>query len=628
MNSDSSNTDNNNNELSSDSSSHVDNPESIVIENGNFKSIQYVDGETRQFKRSTATNAWLYQPSEDQLKKRNVILEEEEFLNEEEKWSSILDQAETLRNSKDFQQAIELLQTTAFNAKIEALRGEAYFMLGEMYEWGQSGLNQSFDKSLEFYRKSANEGFADAHAAIAFFHAIGAGVERDELLALVHYEVAALGDSIAAHMALGYRNFYGRGVEKNCDKAAFHYNIAANRVLEEVVSTGLHPLGRAIRLDENAINNDDNQRHGDEHEVLEYYQYSSDRSDASAMITLGMLYLQGSGTVPRDFARALKYFSDANQLGSASGKAMLGYLYNYGYGVEKNHDKAVELWEESLELDKDNIYAQTFYGQAAARRGHYALAYKYLKPAATRGAPTAQIELGHLYNKGLGVTRSYATALHMYSQAGKLGFVEALYHMAQLNLEGKGASQSCQTGVELLKRISERGLRKEVLMPAHECFENNDLFCAIYGYELASEYGYEVAQSNVAYLYLQNKTSQHAQQRAMIRLQDAAQQNSAVAHRRLADLHYNNALYIENNDELLKKAVALYSAASDRRDAEATFSLAYLHHHGIGVDPDPFLAKRYYDLSVQIEPAATPAATLALITLGFFLAHFLIFFCF
>lgn len=36
--------------------------------------------------------------------------------------------------------------------------------------------------------------------------------------------------------------------------------------------------------------------------------------------------------------------------------------------------------------------------------------------------------------------------------------------MAQLNLEGKGASQSCQTGVELLKRISERGLRKEVLV--------------------------------------------------------------------------------------------------------------------------------------------------------------------
>ena len=51
---------------------------------------------------------------------------------------------------------------------------------------------------------------------------------------------------------------------------------------------------------------------------------------------------------------------------------------------------------------------------------------------------------------------------------------------------------------------------------------------------------------------------------------------SAVAHRRLADLHYNNALYIENNDELLKKAVALYSAASDRRDAEATFSLVIL----------------------------------------------------
>ena len=44
--------------------------------------------------------------------------------------------------------------------------------------------------------------------------------------------------------------------------------------------------------------------------------------------------------------------------------------------------------------------------------------------------------------------------------------------MAQLNLEGKGASQSCQTGVELLKRISERGLRKEVLVKKNNKISN------------------------------------------------------------------------------------------------------------------------------------------------------------
>jgi hypothetical protein len=75
---------------------------------------------------------------------------------------------------------------------------------------------------------------------------------------------------------------------------------------------------------------------------------------------------------------------------------------------------------------------------------------------------------------------------------------------------------------QLLKRIVERGLRESVLEPAWACYVNGDLACAAHGYELvrdvvcggvhaernssprsqASEYGFEVAQSNAATLLL------------------------------------------------------------------------------------------------------------------------------
>ena len=95
-------------------------------------------------------------------------------------------------------------------------------------------------------------------------------------------------------------------------------------VVDEVEASGLHPIGRATRIETNDESGggasdefDDGQRRraGDEADMLEYYEYASDR-DASTLITLGMLYLQGNGGVKRDFARALALFRDAETRGA------------------------------------------------------------------------------------------------------------------------------------------------------------------------------------------------------------------------------------------------------------------------------------------------------------------------
>ena len=171
---------------------------------------------------------------------------------------------------------------------------------------------------------------------------------------------------------------------------------------------------------------------------------------------------------------------------------------------------------------------------------------------------------------------------------------------------GLATAASCSTATQIMKRVAERGLRADLLERAHTCYVEGDHWCALHGYQLAAECGFEVAQSNVATMLLRRQRelmstqrsgeqSKHALDddanaaRLLQRLFDAAEQNSATAYRLLGDLHYDGALVQRAAEH--KRAVAFYEAASSRRDAEATFSLGYMHHHGLGVPVDAHLGQ-------------------------------------
>jgi SEL1 protein len=545
-----------------------------------------------------------------------------------------------------------------------SIRADALFALGEMYEWHEfpedlsdstsviEDDGESIDIAIRHYTSAASLGHTHAHAALGLLYSIRANslpfashdARRMDAHALLHYTASSSSSSsssdqssTAAHMALGYRFLFGRGVPMSCSRAAMHYERAAKVVVDEIVRSGLHPLSRAARvalsdsdvLPASSATDDDGARRRDSDEstdVIEYFQYSSDLSDANVLFTLGLLYLQGTPVVKRDFPRALGHFTDAAKLHTpASALAMLGFMYDHGYGVVRDRHRAIELWQQSLDADADNIYANSFLGVRRARAGDFAAAHELLKSAAARGSPAAQIELGHLYYEGAGVARHYATALHLYTQAAKAGFLEAHYMLAQMHLQGHGTQRSCTAAVQLLKKVAERGLRRDLLEPPHTCYRHGDERCAVHGYELAAEYGLEVAQSNAAGLLLERQARLQAAgaseaavtvaaRRARVRLVDAAEQSSAIAHRLLGDLYA--AGHGVDAGGSAERAVAFYQAASARRDPEATFALGYMHQHGLGVPVDAHLAKRYYDLAAQLDPRASAASMLALVVLA------------
>jgi len=74
-----------------------------------------------------------------------------------------------------------------------ALKGdaEAQFDLGKNYEAGRIGLQRDFAQAEHWYRMAAEQGDPFAQASLAILLGFGKGIPKDQVQALMWYEVAA-----------------------------------------------------------------------------------------------------------------------------------------------------------------------------------------------------------------------------------------------------------------------------------------------------------------------------------------------------------------------------------------------------------------------------------------------------
>ncbi len=106
--------------------------------------------------------------------------------------------------------------------------------------------------------------------------------------------------------------------------------------------------------------------------------------DAEAQATLGWIYETGRG-VPRDPARAAKWYERAARQGNSLAQYALAELYSRGRGVPRDIAAAARLY----------------------------------RAAAEGGNASAQYKLGALYETGRGVPRDYRRAAYWYARAGE-----------------------------------------------------------------------------------------------------------------------------------------------------------------------------------------------------------------
>ena len=158
-----------------------------------------------------------------------------------------------------------------------------------------------------------------------------------------------------------------------------------------------------------------------------------------------------------------------------------------------------------------------------------------------------------------------------------------------------------------------------IYFQAHNDYKEGRRSNAFIKYAVLSELGYEVAQSNAAFMLDRDEVGDlfdkhEIYNRAFMYWSRSASQGYSIARVKLGDYHY----YGLGTKVDYEMAANQYRIASElQNNAQALFNLGYMYETGLGLKRDIYLAKRYYDLAAVTSTDAQVPVALALTKLFF-----------
>ncbi|KAI1621046.1 hypothetical protein EDD37DRAFT_639615 [Exophiala viscosa] len=527
----------------------------------------------------------------------------------------------------------------------------AQYMLGLMYGTGIGGVERDQAKAMLYHTFAAEQDNIQSEMTMAFRYHAGIGCARECNKAVEYYKRVA--DKAMTYWQSGPPG--GHAFVRN-----------AYRWVE--VDGGIYGEGASVSSSgPNAPRDGVTAAHVDY--VLDYLDMKERQGDFNAILALGKHYYEAPRGYKRNFRKAQRQFMKvAHAYWGKDGKvnpkapkgiervagkaaAYLGRMFLRGEGVEQNALRAVTWFKRGIA--NGDSFAQYHMGlmyrdglgvpQDGVRAG------TYLKAAAEQSLPIAQSALGVLFlDQG-----DIETAGRYFELAAGAGVMEAFYYLAELTNQGVGRDRNCGLASVYYKVVAERAeILHSSFHESNSAYERGDIERAYVAAIKAAELGYENAQANVAYL-LDRKTSvislpgvpvlsstnpgatrsqllddpylalayftrsaKQANVDSLVKMGDHYLSLSLPRRNSLTFFHENDGgSYIADEAKSnLEKATTCYTtAAESHHSAQALWNLGWMHENGVGsVAQDFHMAKRYYDLALEMNKEAYLPVTLAL----------------
>ncbi|MDE6743040.1 MAG: sel1 repeat family protein [Lachnospiraceae bacterium] len=158
-----------------------------------------------------------------------------------------------------------------------------------------------------------------------------------------------------------------------------------------------------------------------------------------------------------DFQMASTYYAKCGD--NPYAQLALGFLYYYGQGVEKDVERAKELWQSAIEQGCVEGYLGT--ASVLLDEEEYEAALEdYIK--ASEGTErlfisSAMSNVGWMYFEGKGIEQDYEMALEWYEKAADLGNMYAMNNIGDMYCEGYGVEQDYETALEWYEKAADLG---------------------------------------------------------------------------------------------------------------------------------------------------------------------------
>lgn len=137
----------------------------------------------------------------------------------------------------------------------------------------------------------------------------------------------------------------------------------------------------------------------------------------------------------------------------------LGYMYNMGFGVERNSDKAKELYEMAIVKDNSfsmhNLAYMYVLGEGISQ--DYGKAKELFEKAISKDNSNSFVGLALLYKNAHGVTRDYSKTIELYEMAITKGNSIAMNYLASAYYMGMGVERDHNKAKELFEMAFSKG---------------------------------------------------------------------------------------------------------------------------------------------------------------------------
>ena len=303
------------------------------------------------------------------------------------------------------------------------LKKNLQLKLDEMHA-NDEGVEQAPMDTVQWYRKAAEQGSADAQCSLGICYHNGEGVKKDEKEAVRWLRKAADQGNIKAQCLLGVCYLNGEGVEKDAKEAARWFYKAAEQgdVVAQNALGVRYDNGEGVPLDKT--------------EATRWYRKAAEQGNAEAQCNLGTKYEYGEG-VSQDKSKAASWYRKAAEQGFAHAQCNLGWMYENGTGVMQDKAEAV-IWyrkaaDQGLARAQNNL--GTMYDKGDGIAVNKTEAVKWYRKAAEQGYANGQCNLGRMYEHGIGVNKDMNEAIRLYRKAAEQGNDWAIEKLCKLKLK-------------------------------------------------------------------------------------------------------------------------------------------------------------------------------------------------
>lgn len=182
--------------------------------------------------------------------------------------------------------------------------------------------------------------------------------------------------------------------------------------------------------------------------ALSWYEKAAEAGDveaaASAISSDAFSYFLGTedGSIKEDDAVALLFFKKAAEYGDPYAINMMVAFYTYGFGVEQDSAKALELASQladqgnadALFTMEENAYAY-YTGLSEGIEKNFSTSFEYYLKLTEYGNERAMYNVGLLYEYGLGVSPDHEEAIKWLTKALDAGYEPAKIMLDELTKE-------------------------------------------------------------------------------------------------------------------------------------------------------------------------------------------------